>query len=216
MPGSNVHVALVAATANLVLCAAVGSAVLLPHNGNAALIGTVTLPGTNAPDEPSPSSSSTAESPPASSEASATLPFTPVAGDDGLTTVVPAGWPAARLPTQPHAFQATDPADASRFVRFGGSLASGDLRRTHEDYERDDAARRLPGLTRIAMTETVLHDVPALDWEFEWNAPEGRRHVRSLYWRVDGIEYFVYASSTVQEWPEMPAILQAMADNARP
>ena len=197
MPGSNVHVALVAATANLVLCAAVGTAVLLPHPGNAALIGTVTLPGTTAPDDPSPPPSSTAESPPASSDTPAALPFTPVAGDDGFITVVPAGWPAARLSTQPHAFQATDPADASRYVRFGSSPASGVLRRTHEDYQRDAAPRQMPGLTRIAMTETVLHNVPALDWEFEWNAPEGRRHVRSLYWRVDGVEYFVYASSTV-------------------
>ncbi|MEV5298396.1 hypothetical protein [Amycolatopsis methanolica] len=53
-------------------------------------------------------------------------------------------------------------------------------------------------------------------WEFEWTAPEGRRHVKAEYWRASGTEYFVYASSKAADWPEMVPILTAMTENAIP
>ena len=66
------------------------------------------------------------------------------------------------------------------------------------------------------LDETVVRGVPAVDWEFEWNAPEGRRHVHSIYWHAQGYEYFVYASSLAERWPQTEPILDVMLSHATP
>jgi hypothetical protein len=58
--------------------------------------------------------------------------------------------------------------------------------------------------------------MPAVDWEFEYDAPEGRRHVRSVYWVHDGYEYFVHASSTVPFWSQTRKLLAVMLTGSTP
>jgi hypothetical protein len=56
----------------------------------------------------------------------------------------------------------------------------------------------------------------AIDWEFEYDADTGRRHVRSVYWLANGHEYFVYAAAPVEFWPDTQPILDVMLDHATP
>ena len=132
-----------------------------------------------------------------------------------MSTVVPAGWPSTRAPG-PGALQATDPADANRFLRYGGSpVPDQDTYPGHVAYQRD-FAKSHQAFQSIRLDETVVRGVPAVDWEFEWNAPEGRRHVHSIYWHAQGYEYFVYASSLAERWPQTEPILDVMLSHATP
>ncbi|WP_018685654.1 hypothetical protein [Actinokineospora enzanensis] len=138
-----------------------------------------------------------------------------VAGPGGLITTIPAGWTVKRS-SGPGAMQATDPADPNRYVRYGGAaMPAAGLVESHVEYERTYASAH-PNFTRQSLGTTTYHGVQALDWEFEHDSPAGRRHAHSMYWRIDGVEYFVYASSTVDSWPETETIYQTMIDNATP
>jgi hypothetical protein len=132
-----------------------------------------------------------------------------------MTTAIPAGWRTAPAPG-PGSTQATDPTDSTRYVRYGGSaVPDEDAYPTHAAYERD-FAKSHKAFESIRLERTTLHGAPAIDWEFEWAAPEGRRHVRSIYWRAQGYEYFVYASALVSSWPQTEPILDDMINHATP
>lgn len=141
--------------------------------------------------------------------------FRRVAGPGGLVTTVPEGWTITRS-TGPGAMQATDPADPTRFVRYGGSRQQGsDLLASHVDYERR-FARDKPDFRRVGMAAVDHRGAPAVEWEFEHGSPEGVRRARSLYWRVNGVEHFVYAASLVEHWPQTEGIYRTMVDNSSP
>ncbi len=138
-----------------------------------------------------------------------------VMGPGGLVTTIPTGWTVTRS-TGPGAMQATDPADPTRFVRYGGSPAPAvDLVRSHVDYERTFSASK-PNFARKSLGTTRYHGVLAVDWEFQHDSSAGRRHVHSMYWRIDGIEYFLYATATTARWPETAPVYRTMIDNAAP
>ena len=138
-----------------------------------------------------------------------------VTGPGGLETVIPRGWPTKTLP-EPGSEQATDPFDDRRVIKFGGAppTDSSSILDYHADYERKVAKR--PGYILHALTPTSVRAQEAVDWQFEWNAPEGRRHVRAVYWRAGGIEFFVYAHGPAASWPETASILQTMVDQSTP
>ncbi|SER39495.1 hypothetical protein SAMN04487818_103136 [Actinokineospora terrae] len=138
-----------------------------------------------------------------------------VAGPGGLITTIPLGWTITRS-TGPGAMQATDPADPTRYVRYGGSAAPAtDLVATHVDYEQRFAEAHR-GFQRFSLGTTTYHDVPAVDWEFEHDSAAGRRRAHSMYWRIAGTEYFLYASSTTNRWSDTKSIFNTMVDNSTP
>jgi hypothetical protein len=138
-----------------------------------------------------------------------------VAGPGGLVTTVPKGWPITRS-TGPGSMQATDPADPNRHVRYGGAFApADDLLQSHVDYEATFAATKR-NFTRLSLGTTTYHGVLAVDWEFEHDVDGVRRHVHSMYWRINGVEYFIYASSTSDSWPRTLPIYHAMIDHVTP
>jgi hypothetical protein len=152
---------------------------------------------------------------PGTTEADPADQYQRVDGADGMSTVVPAGWPSAPAAGQGSA-QATDPDDGYRFVRYGGSPAPAqDSYSVHVAYQRD-FAKSHNGFQSVRLNTTDVRGATAVDWEFEWDAPEGRRHVRSIYWRAQGDEYFVYASSLVGRWPSTEPILDVMLARATP
>ncbi|WP_157440550.1 hypothetical protein [Actinokineospora inagensis] len=157
--------------------------------------------------------------PPSSPPSPVALPvpegYQRVAGPGGLVTTIPIGWTVTRS-TGPGAMQATDPDDPTRYIRYGGSPASTtDLVASHVDYEAT-YAKAHPGFERRSLGTTTYHNVRAVDWEFEHPTTIGRRHAHSMYWRVDGTEYFLYASSTVDRWPDTKPIYDTMVDNTTP
>lgn len=138
-----------------------------------------------------------------------------VAGPGGLVTTVPKGWTITRS-SGPGSVQATDPADPARHVRYGGAPApAADLLQSHVDYEATFAKSK-PGFQRLSLGTTRYHGVLAVDWEFEHDSAGVRKHVHSMYWRVDGIEYFVYAAANADRWAETVPVYHALIDNASP
>jgi hypothetical protein len=141
--------------------------------------------------------------------------FQQVAGPAGLHTVIPAGWPAMRT-TGPGAVQATDPADTVRFVKYGGSPAPVlGIELSHIQYE-NGFATRATDYRRIGLSSAHYGGHDAVEWEFEHREGASLMHVRSLYWRADGKEYFVLAAAPAPRWPQMQPIYDTMVANATP
>jgi hypothetical protein len=215
MSGSNTRFAAVLGAANFLVCVAVGTVLLLVNGSDGQTVQSV-----SATDQVSPGSSTGYES---STPATGFYPSTPapvgegyetVTAPDGFSTVVPRGWLSE--PKNPGSFQADDPADESHYVRYGASQASGDLVKTHVDAEKG-AATRLAGLRRVRMDRIDVRGREAVDWEFTWeSSTEGTRHVRAIYWRTGGVEYFVYVSALDSAWQPMPQLLTTMVDQSRP
>ena len=138
-----------------------------------------------------------------------------VAGPGGLVTTVPEGWTITRS-SGPGAVQATDPADADRFVRYGGAPhPATSLNQSHVDYAKTFGDAK-PGYRAVRLDAVVYRGRPAVEWEFTHDTEAGPRHARSLYWRIDGIEYFIYAASSEPRWTETEAVYQTMMANTEP
>jgi hypothetical protein len=215
------RLAAVVFAATLAGCGAVGTAAwLVQHRATAPAgpglaLGT-TIPSTTLP--PVPPGTTASETPLSqTSQTTEALPDTleRVTGPAGPATVLPRGWPTKTLP-EPGSMQATDPADARRIVKFGGAPPSDDtdILTYHQRYEQQIAKRK--GYVLHGLNPTTLRGHDAVDWEFAWDAPEGRRHVRAFYWRSGGIEYYVYAHGPESSWPETAALVQRMLDEATP
>lgn len=202
------------AVTNLVICGAVVAVLGAVRGGNApAAFTPATSTTTDEPPgleaTPPPDGPSTTEEPGLDTR------FTEVTGPGGMTTRIPAGWPT-RTSTGPGAMQADDPADTSTWLRYGGSVTPvTDSYDVHADYERQFAAGKA-NYRSIRLARTVVRGNSAIDWEFEYDADEGRRHVRSVYWLYGGYEYFVYASSPVPRWPEVRKVLDVMLTYSTP
>lgn len=214
MTASRIRAALLAATANLVVCGAVGTTLLLT-SGRDDQASAAPPPAPASQDVLSGSPYPTSLTQETTSSPASSADYDPVSTPDGLSTVVPHGWLPAQLKDAPGSYQATDPADASHYVRYGVSPAQGDIFSYRETAEAD-TTRRHPGLARVQMTSTTLRGNSAVDWEFTLPSAAGPRHVRAIYWRTGNSEYFVYVSSLSSAWEPMPAILSAMTEQARP
>ncbi|HET9141179.1 hypothetical protein [Actinophytocola sp.] len=141
--------------------------------------------------------------------------FRQVTGPAGLRTVVPSDW-RSMPSTGPGAEQATDPADATRYVKYGGAAAPATgIESAHVRFENGFAART-DGYRRIALSSASYDGHAAVEWEFEHRDGPAVKHVRSLYWRTDGKEYFLLAAAPADEWAEMKPIYDTMVANAEP
>jgi hypothetical protein len=178
------------------------------------------------PDVPGPNNESTVIEGPTPSPPKTTSTTTPppptapagyqrVTGPAGLRTVIPAGWRSERT-SGPGAMQAYDPADAGRYVKYGGSAAPDiGIEPSHIQYENGFAARALD-YRRIVLSAASYAGHQAVEWEFVHRDAAGYRHVRSLYWRANGKEYFVLAAAPPDRWQETKPIYDAMVAHATP
>jgi hypothetical protein len=141
--------------------------------------------------------------------------FQRVSGPAGIQTVIPNGWRTMRS-TGPGSAQASDPDDAGRYVKYGGSPAPGiGIEPSHIEYEHGFAARSID-YRRIALSSATYGGHDAVEWEFEHHDGTRLLHVRSLYWRTSGNEYFVLAAAPTTKWPAMLPVYDAMVANATP
>src|SRR5438094_111676 len=104
---------------------------------------------------------------------------------------------------------------SSRWLAFGvamayvvGSLTLG-IVPSHIQYENGFAVRA-PDYRRIVLSSATYGGHDAVEWEFEHRDGVTVAHVRSLYWRVDGKEFFLLASAPAAQWAEMKSIYDAM------
>ncbi len=212
------------ALANLAICASVGG-VLAATGGSADSTTdstTTTQPTIIETTWPYPTTDPTSSEPwsttsdTSSSPVGSEIPdgFERVDGPNGMSTVIPMGWPTGPS-TGTGNFEAVDPTDSTRVLKYGGATAPApDIYSSHVDYAADVAKR--PGYRQIRLDSTTFRDTDAIDWEFEIDSASGTRHVRSLYWRVDGIEYFVYAASLESRWAQTLPLFEAMITYATP
>lgn len=141
--------------------------------------------------------------------------FQRVSGPAKIQTVIPVGWRIARA-GGPGAMRASDPSDAGRFIGYGGARAAGtDLAAAHVAIETQ-FADRATDYQRVLLNRATYGGHPAIEWEYRHNDGSGLQHVCALYWQVDGIEYFVYASGDDNEWSRMRPVYDAMVANSRP
>lgn len=216
--------AVVIAVVNLLVCGGI-TALLIATRHDDVPAATDTPPGflptltTTTDDSPEPTSdpvpSSTRDYPSTTVEQDPGSEFRQVTGPGGMTTHIPATWPT-KTATGPGAMQADDPDGAARILRYGGSATTvTDTYAVHADYERQFSANK-SNYVSIRLDQTDVRGMPAIDWEFEYDADDGRRHVRSVYWLSGGYEFFVYASAPVAFWPDTQQILDVMVNYSTP
>ncbi|MFC4856718.1 hypothetical protein [Actinophytocola glycyrrhizae] len=191
------------AAAYLVVSAAVGAVLLAMPKPDAA-----------GAENPTTYISSDGSSPPVSSS---TVPagFRRATGPANMTTVIPDGWRAVAA-GGPGAMRAVDPSDPARVVGFGGAPASSpDIVRVHVAYESGFASRTV-SYRRLDLSSATYGGHPAVEWEFQHRDGRGLQRVHALYWLVDEVEYFVFASAPDEDWPRMLPVYEAMVANSRP
>jgi hypothetical protein len=164
---------------------------------------------------PTSSATTTTTPPPTSTTPTAPAGFQWVTGPSGLRTVIPTGWRTSRT-TGPGAALATDPAEAVRYVKYGGAPAPAiAIDTSHIQYENGFAVRAID-YKRIKLASATYGGHDAVEWEFEHRENGNQLHVRSLYWRANGKEYFVLAAAPLARWETMVPIYEAMIANATP
>lgn len=208
------------AVTNLVLCGAVVTVLMAARDGGspAAFPAPATTDGTESTTEtttPEQPGQTAPDAPVTTTESGPDGDYEEVIGPGGMTTHIPVGWPVHRAKGK-GAMQADDPAGTATMLRYGGSATDlTDSYDLHADYERTFASDKTKYVS-IRLERTVVRGLPAIDWEFEYDAKEGRRHVRSTYWLHGGYEYFVYASATVPLWPDTSRLLDVMLTYSTP
>ena len=141
--------------------------------------------------------------------------FARVTGPGGMTTYVPADWPVGAA-AEPDAMRADDPAGTTTELEFGRTATTDrDVYAARADRARRLAAQRT-GYVPVRLAETLVRGKSAVDWEYEYDAADGRRHVRSVHWWHDGYEYFVRASSPARLWPDTRKVLDVMLTYSTP
>lgn len=197
----------------LAACCAVGYLVVSTVLGTALLVQPAepavvgAMPTPNAADRGAGAATTTTLPPPTG--------FEQVSGPEEVQTVIPVGWRIARA-GGPGAMRATDPSDGGRFVGFGGvRTASPDLADVRTASETL-FAERANDYERISLNRATYAGHEAIEWEYQHDDGSGPQHVRALYWLVDGVEYFIYASGPETQWPRMLPVYDAMVANSRP
>jgi hypothetical protein len=213
-------IALAAAGGLLVACAGVYAGLTVTHRNPASEQVAVDIFSPPTPFTPPETMTETVSVPatttsPPPSTSDQLSNFVRVNGPNGMTTYLPASWPTKVAPG-PAAMQADDPTGTGRFLRYGGSAtAVSDSYQIHVDYQRQFSANK-QAFVSLRLERTTVRGYSAIDWEFEFDVPEGRRHARSIYWLASGYEYFVYASAPAQLWSPTQEILDVMLDKATP
>ncbi|HEV2784389.1 MAG TPA: hypothetical protein VGX25_33805 [Actinophytocola sp.] len=167
------------------------------------------------PEGPTSTTTTTTTAPPKPTPGDVPAGYQRVTGPAGMRTVIPTGWRTQRS-SGPGAMQAVDPADADRYVKYGGSAAPLiAIETSHIRYENDFAVRA-PDYRRLKLDSATYGGHDAVEWEFEHRDGDGILHVRSLYWRADGKEYFVLVAAPAARWTAAKPIYDTMIAHATP
>ncbi|WHT17549.1 hypothetical protein N8J89_31130 [Crossiella sp. CA-258035] len=140
-----------------------------------------------------------------------------VAGPERIRVVIPVDWPVSPG-AMPSSQQADSPTNRGDLLRFGGSdSAPGSLLQSVAGNETDNSGIRQGyqrlRLERVSSTSAVVETV---EWEFLYDKDGGRKHAMGRFWRLNGIDYVVYASASVATWPTVKPIFDVLASTAGP
>ncbi|WP_447007209.1 hypothetical protein ACRAKI_12365 [Saccharothrix isguenensis] len=140
-----------------------------------------------------------------------------VAGPARIEVVIPADWPVrpGALASNQQADSPTNPGDV---LRFGGSdSVPGSLLDSVAGNETDNSGIR-QGYQRLRLERLASPDavVETVEWEFLYGADGNRKHAVGRFWRLNGIDYVVYASASIASWPTVEPIFEVAARTAGP
>lgn len=138
-----------------------------------------------------------------------------VSGPGGVHVAIPADW-QVKPGAVPSNLQADAP-DGTSLIRFGGSAAEpGSLLDTVASNETENP-NIVHGYLRLRLEPVVGMGVEAVNWEFEFVNKDGvQRHSYGRYWRLNGIDYVVYASTDAALWDTMTETIEVMVSTAGP
>jgi hypothetical protein len=138
-------------------------------------------------------------------------------GPYGMQVSAPPDW-TTKPGTVPSVTEVDNPAVPGQFIRFGGAtpVSSGTLLDTVLQYEQTTPGIS-SGYQRVQLDSVSFGSAPeAVEWEFTFGTNQGTRHASGLYWRINGIEYVLYASSYEADWATTQQAFQAMQATAGP
>jgi hypothetical protein len=137
-----------------------------------------------------------------------------VTGPAGVYLAIPGEW-TVEQGAVPSNLQADSPT-GDRLIRFGGSASTGtSLLDTVASNETDNPNIAI-GYQRLLLEPVTSLPVEAVDWEFLWVKDGVARHGYGRYWRLDGIDYVVYASAPADLWYSMTDIVDVMVHTSGP
>ncbi len=140
-----------------------------------------------------------------------------LAGPYGMQVSAPPDW-TTKPGTVPSVTEVDNPAVPGQFIRFGAAppVSSGTLLDTVLQYEQTTPGIG-SGYQRVQLAGVSFGSAPeAVEWEFTFGTDQGTRHACGLYWRINGIEYVLYASSYEADWATTQQAFQAMQATAGP
>ncbi|GAA1720414.1 hypothetical protein GCM10009745_81910 [Kribbella yunnanensis] len=212
-------VAVIAFGANLVVCALIGTSLLLIRAPSGTANTAVPTPSPRTPVASTPTESEPAPTTPTqskpTSEPTPTDDYQGVSGPGGVVTKIPRGW-QAKVREGKTDTQATDPAEPTSFLRYGGSPSpSQPLIDVMRNAERNFSTQ-YPGYKLIALRPESWREHESVTWTFEFDTADGRKHVDSVYWRAGQNDYVLYASALAKNWPAMQEIYTTAHDAAQP
>jgi hypothetical protein len=140
--------------------------------------------------------------------------FHRVRGPGGITVAIPRGWPV-----KPGAIPSNRQADAPSgggLVRYGGSPST--TMALYDTVAENETANPnvIDGYQRLRLESVYGYGSEAVDWEFMFNKDGELRHGLGRYWRLNGTDYVVYASSPESSWQPMIPIIERMIATAQP
>lgn len=135
-----------------------------------------------------------------------------VTGPRGISVEIPADWPVKPGAVASN-MQADSPLVTGDLVRFGGSASPAmTMLAAVTDQETTNPNIRL-GYQRLRLTEISPNVVL---WEFLFRKDGVDRHGIGQFWRLNRTDYVVYASASVDSWPDMQPIFDVMTQTATP
>jgi tRNA A-37 threonylcarbamoyl transferase component Bud32 len=189
-----------------------------------------TVPTTVAPTTPVDTVVPPPTAPPPTSDApistatpiSTVAPVVPVppgyrllSGVRGIQVAVPDGWTVREGFPIASNTQVSDPVDGDRLVRFGGDPPEGvNVGEKVATLARTASSR--DGYRELQRRPVAFGGGTAWDWEFSYLKDGVRMHAYGRYWRVDSVDYVVYAAAPEPAWPGLVPVLQVMVDTATP
>ncbi|MFF1822170.1 hypothetical protein ACFVWG_32995 [Kribbella sp. NPDC058245] len=214
-------VAVIAFTANLVVCGLIGTSLLLVRSPSDPANAVPKPTTSNTPTSSTPTESESA-TPPSEPTAPVSTPtptpsvdYKDVDGPGGVITKIPSGW-TAKVRAGKSDAQASDPARPTSFLRYGGSQAVAQPLIEVMRNAEGNFIKQHPGYKLITLQSETWRDHEAVTWNFEFDTPDGRKHVESVYWRARQNDYVLYASALVPDWPALQKIYTTAYDAAQP
>jgi hypothetical protein len=136
-------------------------------------------------------------------------------GPAGIQVNIPSGWTV----TDPFASEdeADDPDGSGSLIRYGGnpSGAMSLLAAVTSDEAGNTSVKNGYQQLQLAEVASTTGDDTVV-WEFLFDKNGVQRHVVSWFWRAEGYDYIVYASSTAANWPAMQPVLTVLEQTASP